>query len=202
MCQLYLTPDWKPIPEISWNKSSLTGKIEEVVLEARTVERQAGSYKKDERSINGMPEYTVEIKEHIQVTWVLWDHSNYNHSKPTQWPQQRTLIHKTAKAQSLQPSKSSCFISTNCFGKPPLSCLVVNVCHLDLHGLLICCTVNTAPVNLIFWSQMFLCLRLCLLSWRTARWCGRLGWRPEGAVNMCRRSCLSSWRLEALLLSG
>lgn len=37
------------------------------MLEARTVERQAGTYRKDERSINGMPEYTVEIKEHIQV---------------------------------------------------------------------------------------------------------------------------------------
>ncbi|XP_051552871.1 glycogen debranching enzyme-like isoform X1 [Myxocyprinus asiaticus] len=45
----------------------IPGKIEEVVLEARTIERQAGSYRKDERSINGMPEYTVEIKEHIQL---------------------------------------------------------------------------------------------------------------------------------------
>uniref|UniRef100_A0A8C2DDU8 Glycogen debranching enzyme n=1 Tax=Cyprinus carpio TaxID=7962 RepID=A0A8C2DDU8_CYPCA len=45
----------------------IPGKIEEVVLEARTVERQADSYKKDERSINGMPGYTVEIKEHIQL---------------------------------------------------------------------------------------------------------------------------------------
>lgn len=43
------------------------GKIEEVVLEARTVERHAGSYKKDGKYINGMPEYTVEIKEHISV---------------------------------------------------------------------------------------------------------------------------------------
>ncbi|XP_052470780.1 glycogen debranching enzyme isoform X1 [Carassius gibelio] len=45
----------------------IPGKIEEVVLEARTVERQTGSYIKDERSINGMPGYTVEIKEHIQL---------------------------------------------------------------------------------------------------------------------------------------
>uniref|UniRef100_A0A673H322 Glycogen debranching enzyme n=1 Tax=Sinocyclocheilus rhinocerous TaxID=307959 RepID=A0A673H322_9TELE len=45
----------------------IPGKIEEVVLEVRTVERQADSYKKDERSINGMPGYTVEIKEHIQL---------------------------------------------------------------------------------------------------------------------------------------
>lgn len=44
-----------------------SGKIEEVVLEARTVERQAGSYKKDDNYINGLPEYTVEIKEHIPV---------------------------------------------------------------------------------------------------------------------------------------
>lgn len=44
-----------------------TGKIEEIVLEARTVERSAGPYRKDGESINGLPEYTVEIKEHIQV---------------------------------------------------------------------------------------------------------------------------------------
>ncbi|KAJ8409510.1 hypothetical protein AAFF_G00229110 [Aldrovandia affinis] len=45
----------------------IPGKIEEVVLEAQTVERHAGSYEKDEKSINGMPEYTVEITEHIQL---------------------------------------------------------------------------------------------------------------------------------------
>ncbi|KAM3604619.1 uncharacterized protein V6R79_013990 [Siganus canaliculatus] len=45
----------------------IPGKIEEVVLEARTVERHAGSYKKDDKYINGMPEYTVEIKEHIPL---------------------------------------------------------------------------------------------------------------------------------------
>ncbi|XP_061097981.1 glycogen debranching enzyme isoform X2 [Conger conger] len=45
----------------------IPGKIEEVVLEARTVERHAGFYAKDEESINGMPEYTVEITEHIQL---------------------------------------------------------------------------------------------------------------------------------------
>lgn len=44
------------------------GTIEEVVLEVRTVEVQdVSSYQKDERSINGLPEFTVEIKEHIQV---------------------------------------------------------------------------------------------------------------------------------------
>lgn len=43
------------------------GKIEEVVLEARTVERHAGSYKRDDKYINGMPEYSVEIKEHLPV---------------------------------------------------------------------------------------------------------------------------------------
>lgn len=32
------------------------------------MERHAGSYKKDENYINGMPEYTVEIKEHISVS--------------------------------------------------------------------------------------------------------------------------------------
>uniref|UniRef100_A0A3P9P9Q4 Glycogen debranching enzyme n=1 Tax=Poecilia reticulata TaxID=8081 RepID=A0A3P9P9Q4_POERE len=45
----------------------IPGKIEEIVLEARTVEREAGSYKKDEKYINGMPEYTVEIKEHVPM---------------------------------------------------------------------------------------------------------------------------------------
>ncbi|XP_059200245.1 glycogen debranching enzyme [Centropristis striata] len=45
----------------------IPGKIEEVILEARTVERPAGSYKKDDKYINGMPEYTVEIKEHISL---------------------------------------------------------------------------------------------------------------------------------------
>lgn len=37
------------------------------MLEARTVERHAGSYKRDDKYINGMPEYSVEIKEHIPV---------------------------------------------------------------------------------------------------------------------------------------
>lgn len=49
-----------------------SGKIEEVVLEARTVERDAGTYKKDDNYINGMPEYTVEIKEHIPVNIALF----------------------------------------------------------------------------------------------------------------------------------
>lgn len=50
------------------------GKIEEVVLEARTVERSAGKYKKDDNYINGMPEYTVEIKEHISVNTYDYNH--------------------------------------------------------------------------------------------------------------------------------
>ncbi|XP_044288195.1 glycogen debranching enzyme isoform X1 [Varanus komodoensis] len=45
----------------------IPGKIEEVVLEARTVERNAGPYNKDEHSINGLPDYTVELREHIQL---------------------------------------------------------------------------------------------------------------------------------------
>ncbi|XP_036410213.1 glycogen debranching enzyme isoform X2 [Megalops cyprinoides] len=45
----------------------IPGKIEEVVLEARTVERDTGPYMKDELHINGLPEYTVEIEEHIQL---------------------------------------------------------------------------------------------------------------------------------------
>ncbi|XP_024124713.1 glycogen debranching enzyme isoform X1 [Oryzias melastigma] len=46
----------------------IPGQIEEIILEARTVERNAGNYKKDEKYINGMLEYTVEIKEHIPIS--------------------------------------------------------------------------------------------------------------------------------------
>ncbi|XP_050816886.1 glycogen debranching enzyme isoform X2 [Gopherus flavomarginatus] len=45
----------------------IPGKIEEVVLEARTIERNVSPYKKDEHFINGLPNYTVEIREHIQI---------------------------------------------------------------------------------------------------------------------------------------
>ncbi|XP_046879349.1 glycogen debranching enzyme-like isoform X1 [Hypomesus transpacificus] len=45
----------------------IPGKIEEVVLEASTVERMSGPYRKDEDNINGLPGYTVEIREHIQL---------------------------------------------------------------------------------------------------------------------------------------
>ncbi|CAL8347014.1 unnamed protein product [Merluccius merluccius] len=45
----------------------IPGKIEEVVFEARMVERHAGSYQRDNDIINGMPDYTVEIKEHIAL---------------------------------------------------------------------------------------------------------------------------------------
>uniref|UniRef100_A0A8B9S668 Glycogen debranching enzyme n=1 Tax=Apteryx owenii TaxID=8824 RepID=A0A8B9S668_APTOW len=52
----------KEVPEMC-----IPGKIEEVVLEARTIERNAGPYKKDEHFINGLPNFTVELREHIQV---------------------------------------------------------------------------------------------------------------------------------------
>ncbi|KAJ8784586.1 hypothetical protein J1605_007937 [Eschrichtius robustus] len=45
----------------------IPGKIEEVVLEARTVERNTEPYRKDANSINGLPNVTVEIREHIQL---------------------------------------------------------------------------------------------------------------------------------------
>lgn len=45
----------------------IPGKIEEVVLEARTIERNTKPYRKDENSINGMPNMTVELREHIQL---------------------------------------------------------------------------------------------------------------------------------------
>lgn len=41
------------------------------MLEARTVERHVGSYKKDDNYINGMPEYTVELKDHIPVNVII-----------------------------------------------------------------------------------------------------------------------------------
>lgn len=44
------------------------GQIDGVILEARTVERNSGPYVKNETCINGMPEYTVELKEKLQVT--------------------------------------------------------------------------------------------------------------------------------------
>uniref|UniRef100_A0A8B9TKE1 Glycogen debranching enzyme n=1 Tax=Anas platyrhynchos TaxID=8839 RepID=A0A8B9TKE1_ANAPL len=52
----------KEVPEMC-----IPGKIEEVVLEARTIERNTNPYKKDERFINGLPNFTVELREHIQI---------------------------------------------------------------------------------------------------------------------------------------
>ncbi|KAJ3611144.1 hypothetical protein NHX12_021160 [Muraenolepis orangiensis] len=46
----------------------IPGQIEEVVLEARTVRRSSeGSHVADQRSINGLADYTVELQEHIQL---------------------------------------------------------------------------------------------------------------------------------------
>ncbi|KAG8436633.1 hypothetical protein GDO86_007656 [Hymenochirus boettgeri] len=45
----------------------IPGKIEEVILEARTVEQKVKPYSQDEKFINGLPQYTVEIREHIQL---------------------------------------------------------------------------------------------------------------------------------------
>ncbi|RMC08451.1 hypothetical protein DUI87_14695 [Hirundo rustica rustica] len=45
----------------------IPGKIDEVVLEARTVERNASPYKKDPHFINGLPNFTMELREHIQI---------------------------------------------------------------------------------------------------------------------------------------
>ncbi|XP_040216109.1 glycogen debranching enzyme isoform X1 [Rana temporaria] len=45
----------------------IPGKIEEVILEARTVEQKCEPYKQDANTINGLPQYTVDIKEHIQL---------------------------------------------------------------------------------------------------------------------------------------
>lgn len=52
----------KEVPQMS-----IPGKIEEVILEARTIERDAKPYKKDEKCINGMPTVTVETREHLQL---------------------------------------------------------------------------------------------------------------------------------------
>ncbi|XP_053549692.1 glycogen debranching enzyme isoform X1 [Bombina bombina] len=46
----------------------IPGKIEEVILEARTVERKSDPYEQSTSFINGLPQYTVEIREHIQLT--------------------------------------------------------------------------------------------------------------------------------------
>lgn len=54
-----------------WHFYIFIGKIEEVVLEARTIERNTKPYQKDKNSINGMPNITVEIREHIQVFGTL-----------------------------------------------------------------------------------------------------------------------------------
>ncbi|CAL8398012.1 unnamed protein product [Arctogadus glacialis] len=46
----------------------IPGRIEEVVLEARTVQRSGlDSFVKDGRSINGLVDFTVELQEHIQL---------------------------------------------------------------------------------------------------------------------------------------
>ncbi|XP_063063067.1 glycogen debranching enzyme isoform X1 [Engraulis encrasicolus] len=45
----------------------IPGKIEEVVFEARTLQRTVDPYSKDGQSINGMPDYTVVISEHLQL---------------------------------------------------------------------------------------------------------------------------------------
>ncbi|KTG35417.1 hypothetical protein cypCar_00010960 [Cyprinus carpio] len=58
--------------------SLVRGKIEEVILEACTVDRNAESYVKYERFINGMPNYMVEIREHIQLIVIDNDVSQFN----------------------------------------------------------------------------------------------------------------------------
>ncbi|KAI7792667.1 putative glycogen debranching enzyme-like, partial [Triplophysa rosa] len=45
----------------------IPGHIEEVVLEARTVERNAESFVQEEKFINGIQKYTVEIRQHLQL---------------------------------------------------------------------------------------------------------------------------------------
>ncbi|XP_067892976.1 glycogen debranching enzyme isoform X1 [Heterodontus francisci] len=45
----------------------IPGKIEEIVMEAMTVLRETDAYKRDEHCINGLPQYTVDIKEHLQL---------------------------------------------------------------------------------------------------------------------------------------
>ncbi|XP_076827095.1 glycogen debranching enzyme-like isoform X2 [Brachyhypopomus gauderio] len=45
----------------------IPGQIEEVILEARTVKTAASPYVKDERNINGLPDYTVELREHLEL---------------------------------------------------------------------------------------------------------------------------------------
>ncbi|XP_062848726.1 glycogen debranching enzyme-like isoform X2 [Trichomycterus rosablanca] len=45
----------------------IPGQIDEVILEAQIVQRETDFYVKDEKCINGMPEYTVKLQEHVQI---------------------------------------------------------------------------------------------------------------------------------------
>ena len=48
--------------------SQFSGKIEEIIVEAKTVKKcSAGSYKRDESFINGLPEFSVSVREHIAL---------------------------------------------------------------------------------------------------------------------------------------
>lgn len=67
---LWISSSCKPVRHVLSNlPSRYAGTIEEVILEARTVERNAESYVKDETCINCLPNYTVVIRKHVQVTW-------------------------------------------------------------------------------------------------------------------------------------
>ncbi|XP_043554828.1 glycogen debranching enzyme-like isoform X1 [Chiloscyllium plagiosum] len=60
-------------PDTSYYKADLSpmyipGKITEIVMEAMTVQRQTDDYRRDKYFINGLPQYTVNIKEHIQLS--------------------------------------------------------------------------------------------------------------------------------------
>ncbi|KAM9839423.1 glycogen debranching enzyme-like [Aulostomus maculatus] len=51
-----------PVPPVL-----LPCQVEEVLLEARTVVRHTDSHTKDDKNLNGLPEYTMELREHIQL---------------------------------------------------------------------------------------------------------------------------------------
>ena len=48
----------------------LSGVIDEIILEGKSVHKPSGEFKKDKTFINGLPDYQLQIREHIKV-WAV-----------------------------------------------------------------------------------------------------------------------------------
>ncbi len=48
-------------------KLCVAGVIDEVILEGRYVHRPSGEFKRDKTFINGLPDYHLQLREHIKV---------------------------------------------------------------------------------------------------------------------------------------